>query len=110
MPSGVNSSTRFEMAARKCRSCETNSMVPSYCDSAVISISLVAMSGGWSAPAGPRKSAGRTRFFAARQHPASLLYIVAGEPEAAGQRAQRTLPGLREGILQRLKHGALAVE
>src|SRR5262249_24809070 len=30
--------------------------------------------------------------------------------EAAGERAQRPLPGLREGILERLEHRALAVE
>jgi predicted MFS family arabinose efflux permease len=50
------------------------------------------------------------RLLAARQHPAFLLDVIAGKAEAAGQRAQRALPGLREGILQRLEHRALAVE
>src|SRR4028119_2005384 len=34
----------------------------------------------------------------------------AGKAEAAGQRAQRTLPRLGEGVFQRLEHRVLAVE
>src|SRR5882757_931238 len=52
----------------------------------------------------------QSRLLAARQHPAPLLDIVAGETEAAGQRAQRALPRLRERILQLLEDGALAIE
>src|SRR6185437_11274186 len=43
------------------------------------------------------------RLLAARQHPASLLDIVAGKSEAAGERSQRALTGLRKSVLQRLK-------
>ena len=50
------------------------------------------------------------RLLAAREHAAGLLDVVAGEAEAAGERAQRALAGLRERVLQRLEHGALAVE
>ncbi len=50
------------------------------------------------------------RLLAARQHTAALLDVVAGKSEAAGQRPQGPLPGLREGIFEILEHGALAVE
>jgi hypothetical protein len=51
-----------------------------------------------------------TRLLAAGQHAALLLDLVAGEAEAARQRAQRRLPRLREAILQKFQHRALAVE
>ena len=50
------------------------------------------------------------RLFAARQNPASLFDIIAGETEAAGQRAQRALACLRKRVLQRLEHRALTVQ
>ena len=50
------------------------------------------------------------RLLAARQHAALLLDVVARKAEAAGERAQRTLAGLREGVLQRLEDAAVAVE
>ena len=52
----------------------------------------------------------KPRLLAARQHAAPLLHIVAGEAEAAGERPERTLACLRKRILQRLKHGALALQ
>src|SRR5437879_2723989 len=117
MPSGVSSSTRLDSAARKCRSWETNSMVPSNSASALISISLVAMSRWLVGSSSTRKFGGsnsighhQPRLLAARQHPAFLLDIVAGEAEAARERPQAALAGLREGIFQRLEHGPLAVE
>src|SRR6267154_1154730 len=64
MPSGVNSSTRLESAARKCRSCETNSMVPSYCERAVMSISFVAMSRWLVGSSSTRKFGGSNSIFA----------------------------------------------
>ena len=53
---------------------------------------------------------GEPRLLAARQDPAALFDIVAGEPEAAGQGPERALAGLRKGILERLEDGALALE
>ncbi len=50
------------------------------------------------------------RLLAAREHAAALLDLVAGETEAAGERAQRTDRRVRERRLERLEDALVAVE
>src|SRR6266542_1311116 len=57
-PSGPSSRTRFESAPRKRRSCETNSIVPSYPASARTSISFVATSRWFVGSSSTRKFVG----------------------------------------------------
>ena len=118
MPSGVSSSTRLDSAARKWRSCETNSMVPSYSrqrrDQHLLGrdVEMVGRLVEHQEVRRVEQHLGhhQPRLLAARQHAALLLDLVAGKAEAAGQRPQRRLAGLRESVLQRLEHRAVAVE
>ncbi len=89
---------------RKWRSCETNSMVPSYSRQRLDQHLLgrdVEMVGRLVEHQEVRRVEQhlrhhQPRLLAARQHAAALLDVVAGEAEAAGERAQRRLPGLRK--------------
>ena len=115
---GVSSSTRFVSAARKRRSWETSSSVPSKPASARDQHLLgreIEMVGGLV----EHQKIGRVveharqhepRLLAAREQPAALLDLVAGEAEAARERAQRADRRGRERGLERLEDGLVAVE